>query len=567
MLRALAAILALAPLAAAAQEPAKFHSVSDQRLVSPEPGNWLMVRGNYQGWMYSPLEQINVGNVAELTPVWSIPTGVTASHQAPPLVNDGIMLVATPFNQVMAVDAKTGTVLWRHKRALPDGFWPLHNTSRGVALYGESVYFASLDAVLEALDARTGKVLWQAVVEDYLTGPYMTMAPLIVNGLVMVGVSGGEFGVRGFIQAFDADSGESVWKTYTIPGPGEPGHDTWTGDTWQHGGGTVWLTGTYDPETGLTFWGTDNGSPWAGDQRPGDNLYTASTIAIDPKDGRIVDYFQHQWNESWDWGEVDAPMVVDFTSGGQNVKGLIKAARNGYLYWLSRERTGIAFIKAVPYVSQNVFTSLDPITGRPSYDPARVPGTGKKAEFCPSQWGGKNWPYAAFNPLTRMIYIPSNDNHCGSLEFHKQERVAGKLYTGTDPSDIGFTADDEADYYGQIQAWSVDRGERVWDHKFETSLWAPLMSTAGGLIFAGGTDDRYFRAFDAATGELLWKYRTSSGILAPASSYMIDGVQYVAVVSGKDLEPSYTRRLLSEWLGWPAGEPSGGKIWAFALTR
>src|SRR5215467_6598708 len=275
----------LMPVVAAAQ--GSYSPVTDQRLIKPEPENWLMIRGNYQGWGYSPLDQINPGNVKKLSVAWAFSTGVTSGHEAPPIVNNGVMFVPTPYNQVIALDAKTGTLLWRYRRELPEDFKPLHNTSRGIALLGDKVYFASLDCYLVALDAKTGKVVWEKQVEDYKTGYYMTLAPLVAKGKVMVGVSGGEFGVRGFVQGFNAESGAPAWKTHTIPAPGEPGHDTWTGETWKRGGGSVWLTGTYDPAMNLTYWGTGNASPWFGDQRPGDNLYTSSTVAIDPDTGAM----------------------------------------------------------------------------------------------------------------------------------------------------------------------------------------------------------------------------------------------------------------------------------------
>ena len=243
--------------------------VTNARLANPEPENWLQIRGNYQGWMYSPLDQINTTNVKHLTPVWAYATGVDSGHEAPPIVNDGVMYVVTPYNQILALNAVTGNLIWKYKRELPEGFGALHNTTRGIALYGDKLYLAAQDAVLVALDAKTGEVAWEKPVEDWHTGYYMTMSPLVVNGKVMVGCSGGEFGIRGFVQAFDAESGKSVWKTYTVPGPGEPGHDTWKGDDWKRGGASIWMTGTYDPENKITYWGTGNGSPWFGDQRPG----------------------------------------------------------------------------------------------------------------------------------------------------------------------------------------------------------------------------------------------------------------------------------------------------------
>ncbi len=375
-----------------------------------------MVRRTYDGWGYSPLEQITPTNVARLQPAWVVSTGVNNGHEAPPIVNRGVMFVATPENQVIALDAKTGTVLWRYRRSMPEGVVLLHPTSRGVALSGDKVFFAAGDAVLVALDARTGNQVWASEVADNSQGYYMSLAPLIVDGKVMVGASGGELGVRGFVAAFDATNGRQLWKTHTVPAPGEPGSETWPqGDQWKTGGGPVWVTGTYDPETRLAFWGTGNGGPWMGDQRPGDNLYTSSTVAIDVETGQIKGHFQYHPNDSWDWDEVSPPLLVDYARGGRSIKGLINVARNGYLWFLERTAGPINYVEGTPYVKQNVFRSLDPKTGRPDVDPARQPGTGKQADFCPSHWGGKNWPPAAFSPKTRLLYIPANENLCSSI--------------------------------------------------------------------------------------------------------------------------------------------------------
>jgi alcohol dehydrogenase (cytochrome c) len=248
------ATLLLAGAAGSAYSASEYTPVTDARLANPEPANWLMIRGNYKGWSYSTLDQINTSNVKNLVPVWSFSTGVDQGHEAPPIVNNGIMFVSMPYSQVLALDALTGDLIWRYKRKLPPGFSALHNTSRGVALYGDKVYFQTLDAVLVALDAKTGKVTWEATVEDWKTGYYNTAAPLVVKGKVLVGIAGGEFGVRGFVQAFDAETGKSVWKTYTVPAPGEPGSDTWQKpDTWKTGGASTWMTGTYDPEANVSI--------------------------------------------------------------------------------------------------------------------------------------------------------------------------------------------------------------------------------------------------------------------------------------------------------------------------
>src|SRR5499425_1512344 len=256
--------------------------VTAERLKKPEDGNWLLYRRTYDGWGYSPLGEITPANVGRLQPVWSFATGQVEGHQAPPIVNNGVMFVATPGNQVIAIEAKTGNLLWRYKRPLPDDLTNLHPTSRGVGLYGDRLFFASADAVLVALDAKTGKEVWTAKVAEYKNGYYTSIMPLVADGKVMMGTSGGELGIRGFVAAYDTETGKEAWRTFTVPELGQPGSETWPkGEQWKTGGGSVWVPGTYDPETNLAFWGTGNGGPWMGDQRPGDNLYTSSTVALD----------------------------------------------------------------------------------------------------------------------------------------------------------------------------------------------------------------------------------------------------------------------------------------------
>jgi alcohol dehydrogenase (cytochrome c) len=255
-------------------------------------------------------------------------------HESAPVVNNGAMFVSTPNNQVIAIDAKSGNVLWRYRRPRPAGAIVAHDTSRGVALYGDKVFYAAGEAVLAALDARTGKEVWTTTVADNKSSYYISLAPLVAGGKVMVGTSGGEFGIRGFVAAFDPDSGKELWRTYTIPAPGEPGSETWPkGDQWKTGGAPVWVTGNYDPDTNLAFWGTGNGGPWIGDQRPGDNLYVASTIAIDVATGQIKGHFQYNPNESWDWDEVSPPILVDYQRNGRTIKD-DDVARDGYLWFL-----------------------------------------------------------------------------------------------------------------------------------------------------------------------------------------------------------------------------------------
>ena len=369
-----------------------YKPVTAGRLLKPEDSDWLMIRRTYNGWGYSPLTQITSANVGRLRPVWVFATGMTSGHQAPPIVNGGVMFVSTPGGQVIALEAATGRLLWRYRRRVPEDVILLHPTSRGVAVSGDKVFFAAGEAVLVALDARTGKEVWTTKVEENKNGYYMSLAPLVAEGKVMVGVSGGELGVRGFVAAFDTETGKPAWKAFTVPGPGEQGSETWPrgGEQWKTGGGSVWVTGNYDPESHLAFWGTGNGGPWMGDQRPGDNLYTSSTIAIGVENGELKGYHQYHPNDSWDWDEVSPPILVDYQRNGRTIKGLIDVARDGYLWFLERTNSSINFVHGTPFVRQNVFLSLDPKTGRPDVDPIRKPGTNKKADFCPSFWGGKD---------------------------------------------------------------------------------------------------------------------------------------------------------------------------------
>ena len=538
--------------------------VTDDRLVNPGPEDWLMYRRTYDGWGYSPLDQITSANVASVVPVWSYSTGLLPGHESPPLVNDGLMFVTTPRNQILALDARTGDLRWRYVRQLPEGLTHGHPTNRGPALYEDKVYLATVDAHVVALDAATGEVVWDQPVEDHRLGYYMTMAPLVVSGKVMVGVSGGERGIRGFVVALDARTGAEVWKAYTIPTPDQPGGNSWPGDSWRTGGAPVWLTGTFDPELNLTYWGTGNAGPWMGDQRPGDNLYTNSVIALDADTGELKAHHQYHWNGSWDWNEVAAPLLIDVERGGRTVAALVHPGRNGYLWLLERAADAISFVDAKPFVHQNVFTRLDPHTGRPEYDPQRRPGTGQRASFCPSLWGGKNWPPAAYNPHTRYLYIPANENLCSYIEGREAEYRPGERFIGASSQTFVRAG---ADHFGELQAWNLSTGERVWTQEFESHNWGPVLTTAGGLVFAGGTNDRYFRAFDAASGEILWQQRTSSGIIGVPVSYMVDGVQYVAVQSGWGIDAQRMQGAIDRSLGQTTLVPQGGVLWVFALQR
>ncbi len=554
-----------APAASLPDVLAKYAVVTAERLRKPEDENWLLFRRTYDGWGYSPLAQITPANINRLQLVWSFATGQVEGHQAPPIVNNGVMFVATPGNQLIAIEAKTGNVLWRYKRPLPDDLTNLHPTNRGVGLFGDKIYFASADAILVALDARTGKEAWTAKVAEYKNGYYMSLMPLIADGKVMLGTSGGELGVRGFVAAYDADTGKELWRTYTVPEPGQPGSETWpTDDQWKTGGGSIWVPGTYDAETNIAYWGTGNGGPWMGDQRPGDNLYTSSVLALDVKTGAIKGHFQYHQNDSWDWDEVSPPILVDYRRGDRTVKGLVDVARDGYLWQLERSAGKIGFIAAQPFVNHNVFKGVEPGTGRPIVDPAHKPGTGKTVTFCPSLWGGKDWPPAAYSPKTRLLYIPANESLCSELTTVAPKYVPGERYTGVSKNVLLMVAG--ADHIGELQAWDLDSGKRAWTTKLPSQNWGPVLATGGDLLFSGGTNDRLFRAFDAKTGEIVWQYPTLSGVNGVPVSFEVDGTQYIAVQSGWGVDAARMQRGLNLLFPGKYPEvPQGGAIYVFAV--
>ncbi len=575
-MKQLAFALALLPVVAMAEGPGAgklpYSPVTDARLQNPEARNWLAYRGNYAGWGYSPLEKVNNKNVSKLQLAWSFTTGVQEGHQSPPIVNDGYMFITTPQNQVIALDAKTGMEIWRYKKEIPAELFQLHPTNRGVALYGDKVFVATTDCNLVALDAKTGKMLWTVPTGDWKQGYYMTLAPLVVKGKVMIGVSGGEYGIRGYVAAFDANTGKGVWKRYTIPEPNEAGGDTWPANgSYKTGGGSVWVTGTYDAKTNLAFWGTGNPGPWTPDLRQGDNLYASSTLAIDVDTGELKGHHQYAPNDSWDWDEVTPPLLIDTEINGRKVNAAVHAGRNGYLWVLERTNGAIKFVNAWPYVGNNVFKSIDPKTGRPEYDMSKKPSMQQGATFCPSLWGGKDWLPEAYNPKTGLFYIPANNNMCSNLPKGETTTYkAGDLFLGF-PLEGVLTnvrlSENASDSIGQLQAWDIKTGKLAWVHKFKEQIWTPLLTTGGGLVFAGGTSDRKFRAFDAKNGKTLWEFNAPSGVIGVPSSYEVDGEQYIAVQAGWGVDAQRLASAIDHIKGTNTVVPQGGTLMVFKLPK
>lgn len=556
-------------------QTAQYKPVTDARLLQPEPENWLQWRQNYASWGYSPLKQIDAGNVSDLSLAWSFSTGAKGAHEAAPIVNNGFMYVSTPQNQLIALDAKTGYELWRYKRKLPTDHFAMHPTNRGVALYGDKVYYSGLDTCAIALDAVSGEQIWETCLADWRLGFHMTLAPLAIEGKIIFGVSGAEFGIRCFLVALDANTGKELWRTYTIPEPGEAGNETWPGDTWQSGGASIWMTGSYDAKTNLIFYGVGNAAPWLPEMRKGDNLYTNSVLAINPDTGAIKAHHQYHWNGGWDWDEVSAPLLIDLKSeNGEIKKGLLHAGRNGYLWWLEMQKDSIKFIDAKPFVYQNVFSSVDPVSGRPEYNAATVPGIDKTVTFCPSVWGGKDWPSEAYNPDTGLLYIPAHNNLCSELTGVPVENVAGEEYMGFEidalMSMIRFHGDDPMGrniHIGEIQAWDVNERKLVWTYKLKQMNWGPILTTAGNLVFSGGSNDRAFRALDARSGKQLWQMRLNSGVMGTPVSFMIDNVQYIAVQSGWGLAAELMQSTFDIVRKEKNVVPTEGAIWVFALRK
>jgi len=452
----------------------------------------------------------------------------------------------------------------------------LHPTNRGVALYGDKVYVATVDCNLVALDAKTGKVIWTKPVSDWKAIHYMTLAPLAAKGKIMVGSSGGETGVRGFVAAFDAETGAEAWRTYTVPAPNEPGGDTWPGDSYKNGGGSIWITGTYDPASNLAYWGTGNPSPWPTEGRKGDNLYTTSTIALDVDTGKIRGHHQYTPNDAWDWDEVSAPVLIDTEVKGRKMKAAVHAGRNGYLWMLERKDDKIDFVDAISYVNNNVFTAVDKTTGRPTYDESKRPGMGKgNVSFCPSLWGGKDWPPEAWNPKTGLFYVPANNNLCAEMpEPEPSKYKKGDLYIGYSIGavlgSLRYQGGNDAKApktIGELQAWDLKTGKLAWVQKFPTFMWAPLLTTGGNLIFAGGTNDRMFRAFDASNGKILWEAPTPSGVTGVPTTFEVNGEQYVAVQSGWGVDAQRMGSGIDSLMGKTTPVPQGGTVMVYKLSK
>jgi alcohol dehydrogenase (cytochrome c) len=512
----------LVPAALLAQVNVPFERIRD---ANQEPGNWLTYSRDYSGQRYSPLDQVNAGNVSKLHIAWMRQVDETDTFETSPIVVDGTLFVTEPPNVVEALDAVTGRPLWSYRKELPkDLRLCCGKVNRGLAILGNTLYYASTDAHLIALDARTGSLRWDVTMADYKNGYSSTGAPLAVKDKIITGMAGGEYGVRGFIDGYDAKTGKRLWRFDTIPAKGEPGNESWAGESWKTGSATTWVTGVYDPETNTVYWGTGNPGPdWNGDVRKGDNLYSDCLIALDPDTGAKKWHFQYTPHDMNDWDSTQTPSLADGMVAGQTRKMVVLANRNGFYYALDRV-TG-KFIAGQPYVKQTWATGLDE-AGRPMRVPDAEPSVEGKLIW-PSLGGGSNWYSSSFNPKTGLYYVNVKEEagiyHKGEAEYR-----AGALFNGGGQRDYK-----GEEPYGAVRALEVATGQLRWEFKLHRPSHSGLMTTAGGLVF--GSNLTSFFALDAQNGSLLWRFETGGGIDANPITYMSAGKQYVVIPAGHAL--------------------------------
>jgi alcohol dehydrogenase (cytochrome c) len=507
---------------------------------------------------FSTLDQINKDTVKNLVPVWNYSLADDRSEESQPLVYQGVIYVTT-HSATMAIDAKTGKQIWKTKVEYPPETPRIvccGIINRGAALFDGKVFRTTLDANVIALDAKTGKELWRQKAADIKEGYSMTVAPLVADGVVLTGISGAEFGIRGFIDGWDPATGKHLWRTHTIPSPDEPGGDTWKGDTWKFGGGSTWITGSYDPELNTVYWGIGNPGPFNSAVRPGDNLYTCSVLALDPKTGKIKWHYQFSPNNPFDYDSVAEMVLADMNIEGKPTKVLMDANRNGFFYVL--DRTNGKLLAANPYVKVNWATGIDLKTGRPiETDITRDAREGKKVTVYPSILGGKNWEPMSYNPQTGIAYA----NTLAFGGHYKTEPVtykAGEWYLGMDLTDLWEWGDGPR---GHLKAIDPLTGKTKWEAPSDIPRFSGVLSTAGGVVFSGQLTGE-FEAFDADSGKKLWQFQTGSGIEGQPVTWQQDGVQYVAVASGYG--GVYSLFSGDERL---AKVPPGGSLWVFALKQ
>lgn len=491
------------------------------------PADWLSYSGGYAGWRYSKAREININNVGDLRVKWVFQQQMSHKYETTPLVHDGVMYITLPRNEVFALDAETGRGLWHYERQLPEKIIACcSEVNRGLAIHGDKVFMATLDAHIIALDRVTGRVVWETEMADYSHAYSGTHAPLVIDGKVIVGIAGAEYGIRGFLDAYDLETGERLWRFYTIPGEGEPGNETWGGDSWKTGGGSIWITPSYDPEANLIYAGVGNPGPdWNGDVRPGDNLYTDSVVALDGDTGELRWHFQFTPHDTHDWDAVQVMVLVDREFRGEDRELLITANRNGFYYVLDR-LTG-EFLLGKDFVKQTWAKGLDD-SGRPVLVEGKDP-TAEGNEIYPMVAGGTNWMSPTFNPATDLLYVTCRE---GSSMYYKgpADYRPGTRYWGS----MFMNEETNHKWYGAVRAFEPNTGKVVWEHRLFQPAWAGLLSTAGAVVFAG-TQDGWLKALDALDGKELWRIQLGGPILASPMTYMSNGHQVVAIAAGQSL--------------------------------
>ena len=540
------------------------------RPVSGQTTEWPVYGGDPGNTRYSTLDKITPANVGRLKVAWALQLGSLRSQESTPLVVGDTLYVTSSHGpkHVFAVDARTGAARWRYSPEVPPGidqFACCDVNNRGVAYANGKVFVGRLDGHLVALDAATGKERWKTQIVDFTQGSVITSPPTIVKNLVITGFGGGEYGARGFIAALDQDTGKEVWRFWTIPGPGEPGNDTWKGDSWKLGGGAVWGVGSYDPKLNLLYYGTSNPSPWGASVRGPDtseygqftNLYTSTTLALNPDTGKLAWHYQSTPHDAWDYDGVNELVLTDLTIDGRPTPVALKADRNGFFYVINRQ-TG-KLISARPFVPINWATGVDLNTGRPIEVPEKRPRFKVRAkEICPNLLGGKNWQPMSYNPQTGLVYIPSI-NLCMDMEGAEPTYQRGKFYLAFE-FDLGKSG--PGGYMGELMAWDPVKQQKVWGNKDDLPWLGGTLTTKSGLAFHGDIKGA-FKALDARTGQLLWQFNTGSGISAAPITYELGGKQYVAVVSGR----TFTIPLFLGPIGTKMVEasPEGGTLFVFEL--
>ena len=535
--------LVVAVLLVAASYRLEAQVTSDRILrAADEPHNWLTYSGGYSSQRYSLLKQIDTSNVKNLELKWMVQNQVFGPWETSPLVVDGIMYLTQRPNDVMAVDAKTGRLFWLY-RYTNSGRQQVccGAQNRGVAMLGDTLFMGTLDAHLVAIDAKNGKPLWNTLVADDKLAYSITLAPLIVKDKVIVGVGGAEYGIRGFVAAYDPRTGKELWRFSTIPGQGEKGSETWSGQAWEHGGGSVWVTGSYDPALNLTYWGVGNPGPdWNPDQRPGDNLYTDSVVALDPDTGKLKWHYQFTPNDGYDYDSVQVPVLADLMWKGTLTKAMLWGNRNGNFYVLDRENG--KFLLGAPFVKVTWMSGWDE-GGRP----IQTPQPAGQPTY-PGVQGGTNWYSPSYSPHTGLFYLSAWENYGSIYRKEPVEYEAGRRFNGGAGATVKTVPDAPVMPGPQaprspINTWTnlvgngaviaIDpkTGQTKWKYQMYDVTDAGILTTAGDVLFTGGREG-YFHALDARTGAVLWKTYLGGAIMSAPVTYSIDGKQYVIVNSG-----------------------------------